>query len=806
MSSQRKVFTCKTITIILICSLILGMMFSVVPWLQPNGGLWADIPWANLPPYSAETIPGLSDEVHIVRDAWGVPQIFANDINDLYLACGYVHAQDRLFQLDLFRRIALGRLSELYGPTYIELDLLYRQLGFGAAANASILLLDPTVVDLLKSYATGINRYIETIGSKIPLEIRVLGYFPEPWNETDTLAIERYMAWQLSATYAFQDLEMANLIDTYGADLVFTDLFPEVQYNDGFIVPSPALPEHLKTAAASLGQRLEDVQNENPAPFSGAGSNCWVINGSHTTTGAPILATDPHLTMSLPPSWYEIQLVTPGYNVQGITYTGIPFVYQGHNPNIAWGWTSMLSDVSDFYYYLWNPSDASQYWWNGGWNSIEQRNITIVARVEGGFAPVEVTLNYTVHGPLFDEENGRFALKWTGANGSLTTEALYEVGLATNHASFLSAIQKIETPNLNFLYADTTGNIAYHAAAAQPIRGPGQGPSPLNGSDTTTSWQGFIPFNQLPQSLNPTSGFLVSANNRPVNSSYPYYLGYDFDTPYRANRITNLLNTTATYSLLDMGVIQQDALSLHAMAIKDIVASVVLATVSASSEPITHAAATALQSWDGSMDTESIGATIWSSFSPTFLNATFYDEYFIAGIPDGPYPSITVLDNFTIMNYDRWFNDVSQSGNQTRDDIILASFTETIEFLTENLGPDTAAWQYGQIHLLWIQHPMADNFAYLNGPRVPVNGSEYTVNYAPGYLVATGASYRLIIDVADFTNCRGVLPGGQRSNGYSQNYQDQLGLWIVGEYHILPYHSALGEITEFTSIFHLLPG
>ncbi len=781
-------------------------MVSVIPWLQPNGGLWADIPWANLPPYSSEEIEGLNGEVHIVRDIWGVPKIFASDPNDLYLASGYVHAQDRLFQLDLYRRIAQGRLSELFGPDYIDLDQYYRQLGFLGAANASLSLLDPTVLGLIRSYTIGINRYMENIGTNIPLEIRVLGYFPEPWNETDTLSIERYLAWQLSANNAFQDLRMANLIETYGPDLVFTDLFPEVQSNDEFIVPSLTLPEHLQSAAESLARRLENIQKQNPVPLSMGGSNSWVIDGSHTSTGSPMLASDPHLSMTLPSIWYEIQLVAPGHNVQGITYIGIPFVYQGHNSEIAWGWTGMLSDISDFYYYLWNPSNANQYWWNGSWETIEQRNTTIWVRLEGGFAQVEVTLNYTVHGPLFTEATGQFAFKWTGANGSKTIEALYELGLATDYASFLSAIQQIESPNLNFLYADTTGNIAYHAAAAQPIRGPGLGPTPLNGSASNTSWLGFIPFNQLPQSLNPSSGFLVTANNRPVNASYPYYLGYDFAAPYRANRIVELLNTSTSHTLEDMGAIQQDVLSLHALTIKDIVATVVLAEVSEIEEPIMFAAATAIQDWDGVMHTDSVAATIWSSFSQNFMNATFYDEYSVAGIPDGPYPSVSVLDNFTTMNYGRWFNDITQPGNQTRDDIILASFADTVEFLTLNLGPDTALWQYSRIHIVWVQHSMSETFPYLNAPRFPVNGSEYTINYAPGFLVAFGASYRLIIDVGDFDNSVGVLPGGQRANGYARNYLDQLALWVLGEYHVLPYPSGLGEITEFISLVHLLPG
>ncbi len=310
----------------------------------------------------------------------------------------------------------------------------------------------------------------------------------------------------------------------------------------------------------------------------------------------------------------------------------------------------------------------------------------------------------------------------------------------------------------------------------------------------------------MPKSLNPTTGFLIAANNRPVTVSYPYYLGYDFDPPYRANRITQLLNTSPSFTIEQMGTIQRDSLSLHALAIKDIVANVVLAQVSETEDAMMVAAANALLDWDGTMHTGSVAATIWSSFTPTFMNETFFDEYFVAGTPEGPYPSITVLDNFTLINYGRWFNNTLLPGTQTRDNIILASFNATIQFLITNLGLDINLWNYGNIHVLWIQHPMADNVPYLNAPRLPVNGSEFTVNYAPGFLVAVGASYRMILDLSDFGNSLGVLPAGQRANGFSAHYMDQLGLWLAGNYHPMAYPTSLGAITEFTSIVHLIPG
>jgi penicillin amidase len=345
------VFTCKNITIILVSSLILGMMVSIAPWLQPNGGLWEDVHWANLPPYSTKELPGLDGEIHIVRDYWGVPHIFASSLNDLYLGCGFAHAQDRLFQLDLNRRIAEGKLAEVFGEEYIELDQTNRQLGLGQAANASLALLDPQIIELLESYAEGINLYIQTIGTKIPMEFRVLNYFPLPWNVTDTLTIERYLAWQLSAVNAFQDLKIASLISEYGTSAVFTDLFPDTHYNDIPIVPPGSEPspldENLLKAAYTLAKNYEHIQERNPIPVApNGGSNSWVINGSHTETGAPILASDPHMVLTTPTVWYEVHLVGPGHNVQGITYPGIPFVYQGHNPSISWGWSGGITPAS----------------------------------------------------------------------------------------------------------------------------------------------------------------------------------------------------------------------------------------------------------------------------------------------------------------------------------------------------------------------------------------------------------------------------------------------------------------------------
>ncbi len=812
MSSQSRACNCKNMTIFFICTLVLSMMANVLPWVQPNGGLWMDVSWANHPAQAIEEIPGLDDEIHIIRDSWGVPHIFANSTKDLYVGCGYVHAQDRFFQMDLYRRLAQGRLAEIFGSDSLELDLFYRQLGLEKAANESLSLLSSEALELFESYSKGVNEYLSHMGSRIPMEIRVLGYIPEPWTEIDTLSIERFIAWLISGTNTFQELEMLGILHAFGEQVVYGELFPEAHYNDLPIIPGQTsthdseytLPQQLIDAAKILAADFQQLNERSPVPVVRfGGSNSWVVNASLSSTNAPILCSDPHFTLTLPTLWYEVHLNGPTFNLYGITFPGFPFALQGHNENIAWGFTGMNSDVYDFYYYKWHPSSPNQYWWNGAWHTVVEENITIYGLVNGQLIPVPVTLNFTVHGPTFDRVQGRFALKWTGHNGSQSPEAYYHINRANNYSDFLDALQLITCPNLNLLYADTTNNIAYHAAGSHPIRQPGDGPSPLNGSISTHEWQGFIPFAELPQTLNPVTGFVLAANNIPVNTSYPYYLGRTFTPSHRAQRITQLLNSSTSHSITDMQQYQLDSYSLQAAALKDIIASVVMANTG--SDTLAHQAASILQSWNAYMTTDSIGSTIWVSFLPTFFNATFYDEYYQAGLSEGPFPAVTVLENFTITGSSSWFDDVYKSGTQTRDDIILESFQNTVDFLTLQFGSDPNSWQYSRIHILWIQHALFSNFDYLNGPRYPINGSEYAINYAPGYLTTAGATYRMIIDLSNFDNSQGVLPGGQRANAFSTHYQDQLGLWVTGDYHPLLFPINSEDMTTYESILILYP-
>jgi penicillin amidase len=794
--------------------LILSMMIGVLPWVQPNGGLWMDIHWANYPPYATEHLPGLDGQIEIVRDKMGVPHIFASTEHDLYLACGYVHAQDRLFQIDTYRRLAQGRLSEIFGENYFGDDVFYRSLGLNESALASYQLLSSDVQALVQSYAAGFNLYLERIGSRVPLEIRVLGYMPEPMTTTDVLTIERLFSWMISGSQAFQDLDMAILVDAFGNDTVWNELFPGIRYNDLPTVPPPSgktaetdqFLSSLLGAAKSLADRYRRISAHGPMPSSPlGGSNAWVINGSLTDSGLPILCGDPHLNLLIPTFWYEVHLVGAGHNLRGITLPGFPFILQGYNSNHAWSFTAMNSDDADFYYYLWDPGDRDSYWWQGAWHSITQSEVTINVNQGGVLTPGSFFINETVHGPLFDEPNGRFALKWNGNNGSRAAEGYLRIGQAASYAAFETALTYLDNPSLNYLYGDIADNIAYHATGLHPIRASWGGPIPMNGSAGTHEWQGFIPFAELPQSFNPSTGYLVTANNRPVNASYPYYLGYTFAPAHRAQRITQLINDSTGQTIADMKTVQLDAYSLQAAALKDLIASVVLAGVTSTSHPLVHEAATELQSWTCQMTTDSIGATLWANFFPLFREATFGDEYQDAGLPAGPYPDAAVLENFTLINYPAWFNNISRSGTQTRDDIILESFIASVNDLELLLGSDLSVWQYEKVHLLFVEHSMSSTFPYLNAPVVPIDGDEYTVNYSPGFYVNTGASWRQIIDLGNPDQSLGILPGGQSSNPYSLHYLDQLQLWLAGDYHSLGIPATSGAVSNPESTLILNP-
>jgi penicillin amidase len=803
----------------MICTFILSMMVSIVPWVEPNGGLWLDVTWANLPPFAQAELPGLDGEIHIVRDQWGVPHIFATTLGDLYLACGYVHAQDRLFEMDLYRRIAEGRISEVFGPENLDTDLFHRQLGLMEAANASYALLAPDVQLLLQRYAQGVNLYLEHIGGQVPMELRVLGYFPEHWTAIDALTMERYIAWVSDEGNALRELDMLGLADVIKTDPIWQELFPEIHYNDLPIVPSLSsvqtsgvqddTPAELREAAAALANSWRRISEQSSlGSVASGGSNAWVVSSSRTTTGAPLLACDLHFTLALPSLWYEVHLVGGGMNVRGITFPGFPFVLVGHNANLAWGMTAMQSDVSDYYYYAWNSSTTpNQYWWDGAWHTLTPKTIQLYAKTSGGFAAAEpVTVYWTVHGPLFSKAQGSFALKWIGSNGSRSAEGFLRMANATDYTTFSDALQFLTGCDLDIVYADKAGNIAYHAVGAHPLRMPGDGPYPMNASTGTHDWQGFIPFDELPKSLNPSQGFLVAANNRPVNTSYPYYLGSDFTSAHRAQRATQLLNASVSHSLATMRSIQLDTYSLNGVAIKDIVASVVLNKTSPTTDSVAYTAATYLQSWDCQTTTNSIGATVWTSFLPKFMDATFADEYATAHLSSNAYPSVDVLENFTRMNYPRWFNDTSQSGTQTRDDIIMTAFAATVAELVNVVNPDPSQWQYGGVHVLWMQHIMSASLPYLDAPRLALEGSAYSVNYSPGYLVTTGATWRQLIDLADLNSSLGVIAGGQRGNPYSTHYLDQLGLWAAGNYHPLLFPSTEAEMTKFESILLLIPG
>ncbi len=516
------------------------------------------------------TLAGLRKEVTVERDRWGVPHIRANSVEDLAEAQGYVMAQDRLWQMDLLRRVARGQLSEILGPATLATDKEYRTLEFGRAAERELGLMDAESRAIMEAYARGINRFIEQHPTQLPLEFTLLHYQPTPWRASDSLTISAYMYRTLTNTWE-DELDRAKVEARVGPGRA-KELFSPEATMDHFIIGDPNVPNDgsqrtrvkrddedddddmepdtvLKASAAApdgavasrsspdltsaLAHNVADSLTEIAQEIRhGLGSNNWVVNGEHTATGKPLLANDTHLELSLPPIWYQVHVTAPGWNVKGFTLPGAPLVIIGHNDRIAWGFTNNGADVQDLYIETFYPAAPDEYRVRGSWTKAQTYDETI--RVKGQ-NDEHLKVVVTRHGPVVRREGDKaYALRWTATEPGGLANTYNWLGKARNWEEFRNVMKRVWGPGQNAVYADVDGNIGYVMAARVPIRKKGHGEIPVPGDTDDYEWTGYIPFEQLPQALNPDSGLIVTANARVVGPSYKPYLTDRWDEPYSA--------------------------------------------------------------------------------------------------------------------------------------------------------------------------------------------------------------------------------------------------------------------------------
>jgi penicillin amidase len=770
-------------------------------------------------------VAGLSAPVEVLRDARGVPHLRASTPQDLFFAQGYVTAQDRLWQMDLSRRLAKGELSEIFGELTRQMDIENRTLGFRRVSERALAELSPEARAPLTAYANGVNAFIATHQGLLPIEFLLLHYQPQPWTEVDSLGVALNMAKTLSTTWGV-DLMRERVRAKLGPELS-ADLFPDhspldvpvaelpagsrlpPQWKDVYPPPTCLEPDvpHRPTASkdqspphrllsqgggsVELDPTLAALLCEGDETTTALGSNNWVVSGAHTYSGKPLLANDPHLGHSVPSVWYMIHLKGPGLNVSGVSLPGMPTVVIGHNERIAWGMTNTGPDVQDLYAETFNPAEPNKYLHNGAWVDAEVRDEIIKVR---GKPDYRLTVKVTRHGPIVAEDCGRaLALRWTAlephALSSLFNGAS-GMGMAQNWEQFTAALRDYTGPMQNFVYADVDGNIGYYAAAWVPLRKQGTGAVPAPGNTDDYDWTGYIPFQDLPHSYNPASGLIATANGRVVPDGYPYFITSEWDPPYRTARIFQLLRAGKAFTVGDMLRIQTDILSLQ----DKWLAGQLLNAAShvEPRDPDAQYAVSVLRGWDGEARMDS-AATLVCEATRAALRERILKPKLGNRVSDYRWGmSSTSFENVLTNRWTRWL----PPGDASFDDTLMQSLEDAVKELIPSLVASRSheAWKWGNTIPLTFHHPL--------GQGLPLLGR--LLNVGPFHQAGTsttvkattsnhGPSMRMVVDFSDLERSVQNLTLGESGQVFSPYYKDQFDAWYTGRSFPMPFSDAAVE-------------
>lgn len=768
--------------------------------LRPLIG-WLDKP--SLPQYCGEiSLPGLKKSATVRWNAQAIPHVLAENEHDLFFAQGFLHAQERLWQMEMSRRFLSGRMAEIFGDfalpwkelstqfrgrTSADLDYFTRLLGIRRAATDSLASLAESQRLYLEAYCSGVNRYIEKCASKPPWEFRLLRHHPEPWQPEDSLTIGKGLAFLLStALYTrLNFIAVANQLKDQPEKL--RGLFPT--YPDTGPVTTHAVCDQLG-ALSRFTSGLVAGGDWHPA---GAGSNGWTVAPHRSTTGGAFLCNDPHLRMTLPSVWYLMHLQaeaasseTAGYDVWGATIPGCPLIQLGRNRWIAWGATAAVCDDVELYREKLHPLEPELYRVGASWEKIESRREAIQVRRSQSR---EKNIRFTRHGPVISDfsETGRsneiISLRWTAHEPGQEQAALYNLNRARNWQEFRQSLRHHAVPTLNFVYADRDGNIGYTLAGKIPRRAETPTLLPLPGWDENNDWRGYVPFDELPHLYNPPQGVIATANNRVTDGSYPYYLSHFFEPPHRARRIQDLLSEREKFSPADLAALQLDDISLHARELIAVLKAD-LAQIS-DPDPVVKNAVDRLLSWDGGCATSSVEAAIFHVFHHRLLNNLLSPD-----LGAELFAAYVEILNQCIVPTDRILGDPESSwfADRPRAELVAISLRQTCAELTEGLGTKVENWRWGKIHRLHMSHPLG-RIPVLKpllgiGP-LPTAGDGMSINlgfyrHSNPYMQTVGASLRFIADLASPHGSEVILPSGQSGHPLSPHYADQTELWLNG--------------------------
>jgi penicillin G amidase len=759
--------------------------------LAPLVAIAAGVLWlrSSLPQSAGHiALAGLSADVRVSRDARGIPTITAATDGDAAFALGFVHAQDRLFQMDITRRLGEGRLAEWIGERGLRTDRFMRVLGIHRAAERQLAQLRPELRAVLDSYAAGVNAYLAHRHA-LPPEYYLLNAEPEPWRPVDTLIWGKLIALQLAGNFR-QELLHARLAKTLRPE----DL--QVLY-----------PPYPKDAPVTLGDAthwldglpIDAIYASLPDQVGPRfASNNWVVDGRHTDSGKPVLANDPHLGLSAPSIWYLARIDTPATKLAGATAPGAgPFVILGHNARIAWGFTNTESDVEDLFIERVDPADPTRYLTPGGSQPFSTRQERILVR---GGSPLTVNVRETRHGPVISDLGAKYAEPTAGTGAVLALqatwladddrlpEAIWAMNRATNWQEFRAALADFAAPQQNMVYADVDGNIGFLAPAHVPIRGKGDGWLPAPGWTGEYDWTGYIPYDELPTALNPDSGRIVSANNKIVPDSYPYFLGRGWDLPNRAQRINQLLDLIPQQSIGAAAAMQADTLSPMA---KDLLPLMLSLTPAA---PATADALDRLSRWDGRMQRDQVGPLLFAAWLRE-LNRTLlvsrlgdtFEDYW------GMHPDVIRI---ILTEHAEWCDDSSTTPVETCPQQLAAALERALAELRQRFGEDAGGWQWGRPHTARFTHQLWSSIPILRrlfATAIPANGGYDTIDRGATpvadpddpYADVHGPTLRMIVDLGAMDRAQFVIGPGQSGNPLSPHYADLMRRWRDHQYLVL---------------------
>jgi penicillin amidase len=731
------------------------------------------------------SVPGLREGVEILRDRWGIAHIYAKNSHDLFFAQGYSMAQDRLFQVDLWRRIARGETAELFGEEAIEADRFARLLHYRGDMDAEWASYSPDTRDIATAFTDGINAYIAAVKDRLPIEFQLAGYRPGRWEPADILG---RMSGIIMTSNWEKEVARARLIQAVGLETARMLAPTDPPHN---FAPDPALDLDVIREEILRGlQSATRVLKFTPAVTE---SNNWVVSGTRTNSGKPLLASDPHRSTTLPSLRYLVHLNAPGWNVIGSGEPALPGVAIGHNERIAWGFTIVGTDQADLFVERTHPDDPRQYRVGDRWEPMQIVRETISVRGMSERMPLE--LRFTRHGPVIYQDEKKHvavALKWAGAElGGAAYLASLAVDRAQNKDQFLKALSRWKIPCLNFVYADVEGNIGWVAAGATPVRRSGDGLLPVPGESDRYEWDRYLRIDELPQSFNPQRGWLATANQNILPADDPRRIAWDWAPPYRYLRIEERLSNPRSWTVADFQELQHDAVSLPAKALQSVVKTVNFPTDLQTWKGL-------FLDWDGNLTPESQAGPLYAVWMQEILAAMYALH---PGMPDmrdrGDLRSVPVMLDQLRHPTGAWFGD---GARERRDALLIATLGASVERTKKLLGNDPADWQWGRLHQATFHHPLESlgpEFAQaFNLGPVRRGGDVFTplnTKHDPNFQQIHGATYRHVFDLADWDRGMATSAPGQSGQPGSPHYGDLLPLWAEGKYFPLVYSRAKVE-------------